>query len=117
MRQQLSWHCKSLEDVIALHYRLKEHGVRLDMEVSHGNAIGIYFYDPEGNRIEVYWRTGLKAKQPCLVGVDLEAPIEEIMQALVDDVAVHGESNGRAEPPWWEVPSESRISKGAPRCH
>lgn len=107
--QQISWRCSSLEDIVSLHYHLKEHDVVLDMEVSHGNAIGIYFYDPDGNRIEVYWRTGLKAKQPYLVSVDLEAPVAEILQALTDDVAAHGET-GHTEPalmPKRSVPLQS----------
>ena len=90
MVQQLSWRCSSLADVIGFHYKLKEHGVRLDMEVSHGIAIGIYFYDPEGNRNEVYWGTGLKATQPYLSSVDLEAPPEEIWRHIQSDVEAHG---------------------------
>jgi predicted permease len=33
------------------------------------NAIGIYIFDPEGNRVETYWDTGLKAKQPYCANV------------------------------------------------
>ena len=35
--------------------RLRENQVPIDMTVSHGNAIAAYFYDPDGNRCEVYW--------------------------------------------------------------
>lgn len=90
--QQISFRCDSLEDVRAFHRRLKEHNVPLDMEVSHGNAVGIYFYDPEGNRVEVYWATGLKARQPYLQGVDLDKPAETIFDEVEASVRAHGEA-------------------------
>ena len=101
MVQQIAWRCDSLDDVIAFHYRLKERNVPLDMEVSHGNAIGIYFYDPEGNRNEAYWSTGLKATQAYLASVDLEAPPEEILQRVKANVDVYGAS-GFIEPGFME---------------
>ena len=62
--------------------RLKKHGVQFDMIVSHGNAVGMYFRDPEENRLEIYWATGLDAKQPYLEKVDLtESPDETSNQA------------------------------------
>lgn len=97
MLQQISWRCDSLDDVIAFHYRLLDQGVPLDMEVSHGNAIGIYFYDPEGNRNEVYWGTGLQATQVYLASVDLEAPPGEILAAVKANVDQHG-ATGWVEP-------------------
>jgi len=53
--QQMSWRCNDLTDVIGFYERLKKHGVRFDMIVSHGNAVGMYFRDPEENRLEIYW--------------------------------------------------------------
>jgi catechol-2,3-dioxygenase len=97
MLQQISWRCDSLEDVIAFHYRLAEHCVPLDMEVSHGIAIGIYFFDPEGNRNEVYWGTDLKATQVYLASIDLEAPAEEIFARVRENVEQHGKT-GYVEP-------------------
>jgi catechol-2,3-dioxygenase len=101
MLQQISWRCDSLDEVIAFHYRLTAAGVPLDMEVSHGNAIGIYFFDPDGNRNEVYWGTDLKAKQVYLATVDLEAPPEEILRKVRDNVAAHG-ATGYIEPGFLE---------------
>ncbi|MDQ6840655.1 MAG: VOC family protein [Actinomycetota bacterium] len=97
MLQQISWRCDTLDDVIAFHYRLAAHEVPLDMEVSHGNAIGIYFFDPEGNRNEVYWGTDLKATQVYLASIDLEAPPEEILARVKKDVEQHGVT-GYVEP-------------------
>ena len=39
---------------------------------THGNAFALYFFDPEHNRCEVYWGTGLRARQPYLEAVDLD---------------------------------------------
>ena len=62
--QQISFRCDTLDDVIGMYQRFKLHNVKFDAVLSHGNAIGVYIFDPEGNRIETYWNTGLAAKQP-----------------------------------------------------
>jgi len=88
--QQVSWRCNDLADVIGFHDRLQQHGVRFDMIVSHGNAVGMYFRDPEENRLEIYWATGLQARQPYLERVDLSEPPDEIMRKIRESVAQHG---------------------------
>jgi catechol-2,3-dioxygenase len=90
--QQVSFHCASLDDMIDYHRRFREHRVRIDMVVTHGNAIAIYFYDPEGNRCEVYWKTGLAARQPFLESIDLEWPPDAILARVGDLVARYGAS-------------------------
>ena len=90
--QQMSWRCDELSDVIGFYDRLKKHGVQFDMIVSHGNAVGMYFRDPEENRLEIYWATGLEAKQPYLEKVDLGEPPDEIMRKIKESVAQHGET-------------------------
>ena len=50
-----------------------------DRIVSHGNAFGMYFFDPEGNRIELYYKTGFPVPQPHGEPVDLEASNEELL--------------------------------------
>ena len=76
-------------DGIAGHV-LREHGVTFDIVVSHGNAVGVYFRDPEENRLEIYWATGLQARQPYLERVDLAEAPDEIMRKIRQSVAVHG---------------------------
>jgi catechol 2,3-dioxygenase-like lactoylglutathione lyase family enzyme len=90
--QQMSWRCNDLADVIGFYERLKAAGVQFDMIVSHGNAVGMYFRDPEENRLEIYWATGLDAKQPYLEKVDLTEPPDEIMRKIKDSVAQHGKT-------------------------
>jgi catechol 2,3-dioxygenase-like lactoylglutathione lyase family enzyme len=89
--QQISFRCDELGDIVEYLHRLRDAEVEIDMVVSHGNAIGIYFYDPDHNRCEVYWNSGLKARQPYLDDVDLDAPTEEILASLRESVRRYGE--------------------------
>ena len=88
--QQVSFRCASLADVIGFYHRFQERSVTLDMVVSHGNAIGVYFYDPEGNRCEVYCPTGLAARQPFLQSVDLDEDAATILGAVAHSVEQFG---------------------------
>ncbi|MFG3111222.1 VOC family protein [Streptomyces tendae] len=88
--QQVSFRCALFEDVLGFHRRFREHDVQLDMIVSHGNAVGVYFFDPEGNRCEVYWRTGLVARQPFVEHIDIETDPEELLAAVRASVERHG---------------------------
>lgn len=90
--QQVSFRCNSLEDVLGFYRRFKENGVKIDIILSHGNAIGVYGLDPEGNRFEVYWNTGLKAKQPYGVVLDLDKPAAELLKEVQESVAKHGKT-------------------------
>ncbi|MGH7905918.1 MAG: VOC family protein [Candidatus Binataceae bacterium] len=97
--QQVSFRCDSADDVVGYFKRFKECGVKLDQIVSHGNAIGVYFFDPEGNRCEVYWNTGLKARQPYVENVDLNRPLDEVMKEIEESVRQHGAA-GFVNPEW-----------------
>jgi catechol 2,3-dioxygenase-like lactoylglutathione lyase family enzyme len=88
--QQVSFRCPSLADVIAYNQRFRERGVTLDMVVSHGNAIGVYFFDPEGNRGEVYCSTGLVARQPFLQSVNLDDDPARILREVARGVEQYG---------------------------
>jgi catechol-2,3-dioxygenase len=90
--QQVSFRCETLEDVIGYYRRFKEQGVRFDVVLSHGNAVGIYFYDPEGNRCEIYCPTGRKARQPFGIKVDLEQSPAELMAEIRSQVRLYDET-------------------------
>jgi len=90
--QQVSFRCPSLSDVQDYYRRLRDNEVQIDMTVSHGNAIAVYFYDPDGNRCEVYWGTGLEARQPYLVGVDLTKPANVLSAEVEDSVRQYGKT-------------------------
>jgi catechol 2,3-dioxygenase-like lactoylglutathione lyase family enzyme len=88
--QQISFRCSRLADVRAFYRRFVDAGVRIDMTVSHGNAVGCYFYDPEGNRCEVYWQTGLPARQPFVQPVDLAADPDALLATVTDGARIYG---------------------------
>ncbi|MCZ4521750.1 VOC family protein [Rhodococcus ruber] len=90
--QQVSFRCEELEDVIGFYRRFRKEEVELDMVVSHGNAVGVYFYDPEGNRCEVYWQTGLQAKQPFVENIDLDTDPDELVTAIRRSVTAFGDT-------------------------
>jgi catechol-2,3-dioxygenase len=90
--QQISFRCGSLDDVTGYYRLLRNRSVDLDMVVSHGNAIGVYFFDPEGNRVEVYCQTGYAAHQPFLQAVDLDDDAESILRHVARSVEQYGET-------------------------
>jgi catechol-2,3-dioxygenase len=93
--QQVSFRCSDYADVVGFYRRLRERGVDLDRVVTHGNAIGVYFMDPEGNRCEVYWNTGLEARQPFGVPVNLDEDEDEVMRKVREAVAEFGATGTR----------------------
>ncbi|AON53733.1 VOC family protein [Herbaspirillum seropedicae] len=93
--QQVSFRCNTLEEVIYFYKRLLEADAEIEQVVTHGNAIGVYFFDPDGNRCEVYWDTGLASKQPFKVAIDLTRSPAEIVQTVQDLVKQYGETGVR----------------------
>jgi catechol-2,3-dioxygenase len=47
--------------------------------VTHLSAIGCYFFDPEGNRTEVFWLTGRQSWVMVGIPIDIFRPDAEIM--------------------------------------
>jgi catechol-2,3-dioxygenase len=93
--QQISFSCESLEDIRQYYHRFKENGVRFRSVTSHGNAVGLYFFDPEDNVCEVYWTTPWKAHQPYGVAVDLNKDLEALKREIQADVAEYGDIGHR----------------------
>lgn len=66
--------------------------VAVDPDVSnlecatHGNALSIYFQDPEGNRVEIFFDTPWYCEQPIREPIDLECDDGDIM-ARVEELA------------------------------
>jgi catechol-2,3-dioxygenase len=85
--QQVSFTVGSLADLRSFHKQIKERGYPIDRVVSHGNAFGCYFRDPEGNRVEVYWHTDKDWPQPYGEPIDLDCSEEEL-RALLDKMPV-----------------------------
>jgi catechol-2,3-dioxygenase len=93
--QQISFNCENLDDIVQYYQRFKDNGVRFRSVTSHGNAVGLYFYDPEGNVCEVYWTTPWKAHQPYAVAIDLTKGIEEVKRLVEEDVRQYAETGHR----------------------
>jgi catechol 2,3-dioxygenase len=77
---QLSFRVKDLITLKYVHSVALNESVASDMvAVSHGNAISIYFRDPEGNRLEVFLDTPWYCEQPLRELVDLSESDDVIM--------------------------------------
>ncbi|MFN8632433.1 MAG: VOC family protein [Chloroflexota bacterium] len=88
--QQISWHVEDLNTLLEYHRVLQAEGVKVEREITHGIAIAIYFLDPEGNRIEVYWATEHDIPQPFGRPVDLDQPADKVLaqaDALIEGLS------------------------------
>ena len=77
--QQISFTVASLADLRSFYAEILDRGYPVDMVVNHGNAIGCYFRDPEGNVVEVYWHTGKDWPQPYGDPIDLLKSEQELL--------------------------------------
>ena len=83
--QQISMRVASLDDLRAFRRRLVAEGYRIEGVVNHASAIGCYFFDPEGNRTEVFWVTDRPCWVPTANAIDIEQPDAAVL-AEVDRV-------------------------------
>ena len=89
--QQIAFRCSRLSDVIGYWKRFVENNVKIIYTITHGNAISCYFKDPDDNILEVYWQTGLKARQGFLLSLDFNKSEAELIAEVRDMVKEHGE--------------------------
>jgi catechol-2,3-dioxygenase len=82
---QISMRVASLDDLRVFRRRLVAGGYRIEGVVNHASAIGCYFFDPEGNRTEVFWVTGRPCWVPTASPIDVEQSDEAVL-AEVDRV-------------------------------
>ena len=89
---QISLRVETLDDLRDFYRRIQQEGYPIDRLVTHASAIGCYFRDPEGNRTEVFWVTGLPSWVGIGVPIDIERPDEEVMAAPIGpiDLGVEG---------------------------
>jgi catechol-2,3-dioxygenase len=77
--------------------------------ITHGNAISLYFRDPEGNRIEVFFDTPWYCEQPVREPVDFKQSDAEIL--------AHAEKTARSLPNFkpraeWVADMKARMAAG-----
>ena len=75
---QISFRMAGLAGLREMHRRLEAEGVKELAPVSHGNALSVYFRDPEGNRVELFVDTPWYVTQPVRVPLDLKLSEDEI---------------------------------------
>jgi catechol-2,3-dioxygenase len=72
----------SLAELRSFYDRVLDRKVEVKMALNHGASIAFYFTDPDGNLVEVYWRTGIECSQPFLEPIDLSKTEESIRAKL-----------------------------------
>ena len=77
--QQISFKVPTIQDLRDYHKRLLDEDIKVERIVSHGNAFGMYFFDPEGNRVELYYKTGFPVPQPHGDLIDLPRSDDELI--------------------------------------
>ena len=77
--QQISFKVPTIQDLREYKQMIEDENLKIDRIVSHGNAFGMYFFDPEGNRVELYYRTGFPVPQPHAEQIDLSRSDEELL--------------------------------------
>lgn len=96
--QQVSFKVDSLDDVRAFYHRLQDEGMRIDRTVTHGIACSVYFYDPEDNRIELYYTTPYNIRQPLGHAIDLDQSDAELLAVSKSFEATLGAPRGAQQP-------------------
>src|SRR5262247_83183 len=96
--QQVSFKVESLGDVREFYHRLRDAGMKIDRTVTHGIACSVYFYDPEDNRIELYYTTPYQVRQPLGEHIDLDRPDDELLAFAKSFEATKGGPRGAQRP-------------------
>jgi catechol 2,3-dioxygenase-like lactoylglutathione lyase family enzyme len=110
---QISFRMHDLAGLRQMYRALQgEEGVSEIAPVSHGNALSVYFRDPEGNRIELFVDTPWYVDQPARIPMDLSLP----------DAAIWNwaEETARAMPGYkpvadWRAELKDRIGRSSTR--
>ena len=75
---QISLRVDDLRALRHFHSTAAAHGATDVRAVTHGNALSVYFQDPEGNRVEVFVDTPWYVRQPLREPMDLSLSDEEL---------------------------------------
>ena len=75
---QISFRMVEFAGLREMHRRLEKESVRELRPVSHGNALSVYFLDPEGNRLELFVDTPWYCRQPVRVPMDIAMEDKEL---------------------------------------
>lgn len=107
---QISFRVAGIAELRHFFDALKDEPVTEMSPVTHGNAISLYFRDPEGNRIELFMDTDWYCEQPVREPVDFTKSNEDII-ARAEEIA-RGLPNFKPRGEWVE---EMRAKMAAGR--
>lgn len=77
---QISFRVQELAGLRELYRAIRSEPVSEISPVSHGNALSVYFKDPEGNRIELFVDTPWYVDQPMRIPMDMSLSDEALWQ-------------------------------------
>jgi len=72
--------------------------MKIDRTVTHGIACSVYFFDPEDNRVELYFTTPYKVRQPLGEYIDLDKPDAELLAFAKSLEEIKGPPRGAQQP-------------------
>ena len=75
---QISFRMAEFKGLREMYRRLVAEEVKELHPVSHGNALSVYFRDPEGNRIELFVDTPWYVQQPVRIPMDMKLSDAEL---------------------------------------
>src|SRR3954471_10339961 len=75
---QISFRMAEFSGLREMYRRVVAEKVKELHPASHGNALSVYFHDPEGNRIELFVDTPWYVQQPLRVPMDMNLSDEEL---------------------------------------
>ncbi len=75
---QLSFRVGGLRELRDFYLALQPAGLQGMEGRHHGNSWSFYFFDPEGNKIEIYAVTPWQVRQPWRRPMDLTRPLDEL---------------------------------------
>ena len=111
---QISFRVDSLQTLRDLHDQLsREPGVKVHPPITHGNALSVYFLDPEGNRVEFLIDTPWHVPQPFRVPVDLSLPDDQLWATIEKRVRATPGFKPMAE---WKAEIARKIAAATPRA-
>ena len=83
---QISFRMAEFKGLREMYRRLEAEEVQELHPVSHGNALSVYFHDPEANRIELFVDTPWYVQQPLRVPMDMRLSDAELWAWAERDV-------------------------------
>ena len=103
---QLSFKADAIDDLRRIGAQAQALGATKLFTLNHGNALSLYFSDPEGNTVEVYFDTPFYVSQPHGDPLDLSKSDSQILTET--------EANCRSDPSFMPIKTwQERFNEGS----